>query len=73
MLLKRKLEPDRNTQQNTIVALDRMIENAVQEFENIIKRNYDIMATEKPFSVFIQGLQDDPAKGFANEHVQISK
>jgi hypothetical protein len=71
-LLHRKLKDEKSTLENGIVTLSMIIEKCVQDFENVIKRNYDVMAMENSISIFIQGLGDNPEKGFANEHIRIS-
>ena len=68
----RKLKDEKSDLENGVVTLDMIIEKCVQDFENVIKRNYDVMAMENSLSVFIQGLGDNHEKGFANEHIRIS-
>lgn len=72
-LLTKKLTFEDPNLRNGIGNLERIIEIAVQDFENVIKRDYDVMEEAgRPTSVFIQGLQDDAVKGFSDEHVRIS-
>ena len=71
-LLKRKLKDEEDYFKENGVDSKMIIDICVQDFENLIKRNYDIMAAERPILVFIQGLRDDPGKGFAHQHLRIS-
>jgi hypothetical protein len=71
-LLKRKLEDEENYFKENGVDLNMIVDSCVQDFENLIKRNYDIMAAKRPILVFIHGLRDDPGKGFAHQHLRIS-
>ena len=71
-LLKKKLKDEEDYFKENGGDLTTIIDICVQDFENYMKRSYDIMAAERPILVFIQGLRDDPGKGFTHQHLRIS-
>lgn len=72
-LLYAKLQGEKDALEKDGVTLRGIINDCVQDFENLIKRNYDVMAKEKPLLVFIPGLRNDPEKDFILQYLRIGR
>jgi len=72
-LLERKLKDEKQSLESDGTSLRKVIEDSVQEFENVTKRNYDIMGKDRPPPIFIRGLREAPDEGFEQQHLCLSR
>jgi hypothetical protein len=72
--LEKRLEGHRDEIEHFGSTLDGILDTAVVEFENKIKRRVDITKKNAPAeAIWIPGLRDNKAEGFKNNNILIKQ